>query len=71
VIIQNKHIFFSNEDLGWVATTAVFMTISMVEIFETTQGKKEYSFNFNYPAGTYLINFQTNNGRRSQMVVKE
>lgn len=32
---------------------------------------KHYSFDFNYPAGTYLINFQTNNGRRSHKVIKE
>ena len=34
-------------------------------------GTKEYSFDFNYPPGTYLINFQTNNGRRSRTVVKK
>ncbi len=32
---------------------------------------KHYSFDFPYPAGTYFINFQTNNGRRSQLVLKE
>src|SRR5690606_3892875 len=36
-----------------------------------TEGNKQYSFNFNYPAVTYLLNFQTNNGRRSLMVIKE
>ncbi len=34
-------------------------------------GTKEYSFDFNYPAGTYLLNFQTNNGRRSKQIVKQ
>ncbi len=34
-------------------------------------GQKQYSFDFNYPAGTYLLNFQTNNGRRSHTVIKE
>ncbi|RMA64542.1 YCF48-related protein [Ulvibacter antarcticus] len=34
-------------------------------------GKKSYSFDFEYPAGTYVLNFQTNNGRRSYTVVKE
>ncbi|OAD90128.1 photosystem II stability/assembly factor-like protein [Aequorivita soesokkakensis] len=34
-------------------------------------GTKHYSFDFPYAAGTYLINFQTNNGRRSHTVIKE
>ncbi len=34
-------------------------------------GKKSYTFDFNYPAGTYLLDFHTNNGRRSKIVVKK
>ncbi len=34
-------------------------------------GKKSYTFDFDYPAGTYLLDFHTNNGRRSKIVVKE
>ncbi|RMA64543.1 T9SS type A sorting domain-containing protein [Ulvibacter antarcticus] len=34
-------------------------------------GIKSYSFDFNYPTGTYVVDFQTNDGRRSYTVVKE
>ncbi len=33
-------------------------------------GKRSYSFDFPYPAGTYLLDFHSNNGRRSVTVVK-
>ena len=36
-----------------------------------SSGKKKYSFDFNYPSGTYLLDFHSNNGRRSKTIVKE
>jgi len=34
-------------------------------------GEKTYSFDFDYPAGTYVLDFHTNNGRRGYTIVKE
>lgn len=33
--------------------------------------KKTYRFDFNYPAGTYIVDFHTNNGRRSRTIIKK
>ncbi len=34
-------------------------------------GKKKYSFEFNYPPAVYLLDFHTNNGKRTKTIVKE
>lgn len=34
-------------------------------------GKKKYTFDFNHPSGTYILDFHTNNGRRSKTVIKK
>lgn len=34
-------------------------------------GEKEYNFSFDYPAGAYVLDFHTNNGRRGYTIVKE
>jgi len=36
-----------------------------------SRGEKEYSFSFDYPAGTYVLDFHTNNGRRGYTIIKE
>ena len=33
-------------------------------------GKKKYNFDFNYPSGSYILDFHSNNGRRSRTVIK-
>ena len=34
-------------------------------------GKKSYTFEFDYPAGPYMLDFHTNNGRRTKIILKE
>ncbi|MFT5437231.1 MAG: photosystem II stability/assembly factor-like uncharacterized protein [Ulvibacter sp.] len=35
------------------------------------KGEKQYIFDFDYPSGTYVLDFHTNNGRRGYTIVKE
>ena len=37
----------------------------------SNSGRKNYSFEFNYPSGVYLLDFHTNNGKRSKTIIKE